>query len=75
MSHDQKPSKVRLVSSGAIGSPASGSAGDATRPAANDTGATPAPATKAGLSPIVLGILFVLGCALGGAALPLLHIL
>ena len=75
MSHDQKPSKVRLVSSGAIGSPGSGSASGAARPAANDTDAPPAPATKAGLSPIVLGILFVLGCALGGAALPLLHIL
>lgn len=79
MSHDQKPSKVRLVSSGAIdgaqGAPAGGSAGDAARARASDTPAAPARATRTGLSPIVLALLFILGCAIGGAALPLLHIL
>lgn len=75
MSHDQKPSKVRLVSSGASAAGPGGTvAGDAGA-AAGDAATAPTPATKTGLSPIVLGILFVLGCALGGAALPLLHIL
>jgi hypothetical protein len=73
MSHDQKPSKVRLVSTGAIGGPASGPA-SAAPPATASAGDT-APPTKAGLPPIVLAMLFILGCALGGAALPMLHLI
>lgn len=69
MSQDQKPSRVRLVSSGAIGAPVA----DPTPTTAGPAEA--APAQKRGLSPIVLAILFILGCALGGAALPLLHLL
>jgi hypothetical protein len=72
MSHDQKPSRVRLVSTGAINGPASGPASDTAAAAANTP---PTPATKSGLPPVVLAILFILGCTLGGAALPLLHLL
>lgn len=71
MSHDQKPSKVRLVSSAPAGAPAQ----DATGAPAGDATAASTPAAKSGLSPIMLAILFILGCALGGAALPFLHLL
>ncbi len=71
MSHDQKPSKVRLVSTGAV---SGATPGAASRGPANDTAPAPA-AAKAGHSPILLALLFVLGATLGGAVLPLLHIL
>lgn len=71
MSHDQKPGKIRLVGNGAEKrrrgdmAPAPGAVQQA---AAGD-----APTPKKGS--IVLPLLFLLGCALGGAAFPLLRVL
>ena len=84
MSHDQKPGKVRVVGNAAavpqrrrndvvIDAPASpaspGAAGSPAAAAASRAGAT------AGGRQVLLAVLFVIGCAIGGAALPLLGIL
>lgn len=75
MSHDQKPAKMRVVGNSMgrrrgdmVPAPA------AVAPPPVRTGATEASGTAR--KPIlVLAGLFVLGCALGGAALPLLGVL
>lgn len=79
MSHDQKPGKMRVV-----GSSASRRRGDVVPAAAGAAGAAGtaagavianAPVAPARMSPVLLIIMFVIGCALGGAALPFLGVL
>ena len=80
MSNDQKPARMRVVSGGAAAaapqrrlSDAAGAGGVAAPVPAKAAGA-PAAASSArtGKLVAVLAILFVAGCAIGGAALPLL---
>ena len=72
MSHDQKPARVRLVGGGA------GSEERRRLPAApvRNTGDAGAVATRrsAGRSVVLPGLMFIIGCAIGGVVLPLLHI-
>lgn len=83
MSQDQKPGRMRVVSGGTVAAApvpqrrrgdganavtVANESGHATAPA----GAVPARTGKAGL---MLAILFLASCAIGGAALPLLGFL
>lgn len=70
MSHDQKPGRLRVVSGGA--SVPQRRRGDAESDAQQD-GAPPATAPVAAPSrkpALVLAMLFMVGCAAGGVALP-----
>lgn len=77
MSHDQKPGKMRVVGNSAskrrrgdVDPFAAGVAGRA--PGTVVAGGSVAPAKK---SPVLLIAVFVIGCAIGGAALPFLGVL
>jgi len=83
MSHDQKPTKMRLTASGGAPAaiPPARRRGDVVvdnAPLATATPPSGAPArapvgsARAGASRMILGGLFLVGCAVGGVALPLL---
>lgn len=76
MSHDQKPGKVRVVGGGADAVQHRRRADDAPAavvadPTSETATAEPAPRK----STLLLPMLFVSGCAIGGAALPLMRVL
>lgn len=68
MSHDQKPGKMRVVAGAAP--VAHRRRGDLAADA-SQASSTPAATPSARKPALLLGILFVVGCAAGGAALPL----
>lgn len=77
MSHDQKPGKVRVVGGASASTRRRDDAttvGDATPTSAAvaEDAAIPMPAKTGGR---LLAMLFVAGCAIGGAGLPLLRAL
>lgn len=80
MSHDQKPGKVRVVGGGDVPyGRRAGDVSDAVVAAADATSATIDVGAVGESGPrkpkLLLPILFVSGCAIGGAALPLIRVL
>ena len=72
MSYDQKPSRMKLVSSGRpVGAPQNADANaDALAPALEEPNDPPQPGEQpARRAPVVAAILFLAGCAIGGAGL------
>ncbi len=78
MSHDQKPGKVRVVGGGDV--QYGRRAGDVVNAVVTDPTSTATVAEDVGepvprRSQLLLPVLFVSGCAIGGAALPLMRVL
>ena len=81
MSHDQKPGKVRVVANAASAAGRrrddghSEGYGPSSMPADADAAGEIADPSVAKRPAFLLPLLFVAGCAIGGAALPLLEVM